>query len=155
MKIFNFIILLSISIYANNILNLPELTERDGLMYQKFSNTPFSGKGKITTNLYSKDCKIMVVDVLNGQMPMVFPIKMEQWNCKGQLLSKAIANADNSFYEEKWNNQGIKISDMKYSIKRKPYNGWKIKNINSKSFKVIYENGQIIQKVEISTQYQK
>lgn len=153
MKIVKYLLLVSVSIniYANNILNLPELTERDGLMYQKFSNVPFTGKGKMTQNLHSENCEIMVVDVVDGKMPMKFPIKMEIWNCNGQLTMKGIANADKSSYQEKWDNQGKKILDMKYSKERKPDNGWELKNINLKDVKVFYKNGQVTKKIEINT----
>lgn len=77
------LIVTSLSLLAAGIDDLPELTNRGGIIYKKFSDQPFTGKGKVIIRKKER-CHIYVADVNNGQPDGL----IELWTCGGNLIEK-------------------------------------------------------------------
>lgn len=104
----------------NNTNIETEVVIRDSIAYEKFSNTPFSGRGLITDkNDYH--CYVYKVDFLNGIPHGNF----ERWTCKGALLEKqnflkGILNGRYTSWDE---STGAVVSEKNY-VNGQIISGW-------------------------------
>jgi antitoxin component YwqK of YwqJK toxin-antitoxin module len=96
---------------AFDIKSAKEITMRDEMIYEKHSDIPFTGIGKIQADDQSKECVIMYVAVEKGVMHG----HAESWSCDGSLLLKAeLLHGKKEGKSESWDKNGHKTSELIY-----------------------------------------
>ncbi len=115
------LILLPLFVMADGIDSIPEVFVRNGIAYAKFSDTPFTGKGKMIEQTGSS-CDINIATFVKGEPKGAFSM----WTCSGTLASKGtLSNGKIVGRYEMWDRKnGQKIEDKIYDSTGKEISGW-------------------------------
>ena len=136
---------LKVFCYAYDIEKATPIMMRDGIAYEKFKTTPYTGIGKFYGLKDTDDCYIVLGKYKNGKADGAY----ERWSCDGKLLEKGNAvNNELNGLTERWNKQGRKIAHIFYR-NNKPWSGWEkeiyvdIETIDIKAqYDILYKNGK-------------